>query len=314
MQFVQHSTYETNDFEDLQKAASAWDQEYTQLSPGKFYGSIELTEVGTTQVMREKWGRKMRYRGAGVPSGFGFALPLGSTDSVFWLCSKVEQNSVVIQSPYLEGQLVSDDEWDSLVLSFSEEEVWSIASALSGGLDLKRKLHGNLVLDRLTAKKIKRAGLSFLQETKSCSEKDYIMYAVQLDQFKKLFIWALSEALNETKVSSPPSKRGVIVRQATDLVFADPQKVPGLTEICKHLGISLRSLHYAFQDVTGMSPATWLRRIRLNHVYKTLKYTDPKETKIKRIAAEHGFLHLGHFSNQYKHLFGHLPSKTHRMK
>ncbi len=313
VQLVQHSTYETTDFEDLQEAASAWDQEYTQLSPGKFFGSMELTEVGTTQVMREKWGRKMRYRGVGVPGGFGFALPLGSTDSVNWLGNSVQQTSVVMQSPSLEAQLVSDDTWDSLVLSFPEEEVQAIALALSGGFYLSRRFHGCLVLDKVNADRIKRAGLHILRQAKYCSAKDHVIYAAQVDQFKKLFLWTLLETFNEFKDPSPPSKRGDIVQKATDLALTGSLKVLGLTEICTQLGISLRSLHYAFEDVAGMSPATWLRRIRLNQVYRILKNTDPMETKIKRVAAEHGFLHLGHFSNQYKRFFGHLPSQTHRM-
>ncbi|WP_170486472.1 MULTISPECIES: helix-turn-helix domain-containing protein [unclassified Ruegeria] len=311
--FMQHSTYETTDFEDLQEAASAWDQEYTQLSPGQFFGSMELTEVGTTQVMREKWGRKMRYRGVGIPGGYGFALPLGSTNSVNWLGSSVEQTSVVMQSPYLEAQLVSDDTWDSLVLSFPMEEVQAILIALSGGIDLSHRLHGNLVLNQAKADRIKRGGLSLLQKTKSCSPKDHAVYAAQVDQFKKQFLWTLLESFNEFLVPSPPSKQGIIVQKATDLALADFPEVLGLIDICTNLGISLRSLHYAFQDVAGISPATWLRRVRLNQVYRVLKNSDPMETKIKRVAAEHGFLHLGHFSNQYKQLFGHLPSHTHRV-
>ena len=59
-----------------------------------------------------------------------------------------------------------------------------------------------------------------------------------------------------------------------------------------------------------MSPATWLRRIRLNKIHKTLLRSSPDEVLIKQVAMDNGFLHLGHFSQNYKTLFGELPSDT----
>ena len=307
---LQYSTYETDDFEDLQEAASKWDQEYMQLSPGKFAGSLEMTEVGSTQIMREKWGKKVRYRGVGVPNGFGFAMPLGETNSVNWLGSPVGPTSVVMQSPYFEGQLISDETWDSLVFSFDEDEVRDIIIALSGGRDRSRELHGNLVLGAQSAKRLKRAGLEIIKISGSSDIDDHSRIARHADQFKKKFIWELLEALDASRKPLWPTSRADIVRRATDLVFSDPTRSVGLTELCRQLGVSLRSLHYAFQDVTGMSPATWLRRIRLNQVRRVLRYSEPNATRIKTIASEYGFAHLGHFCDQYQRLFGDLPSQT----
>lgn len=307
---VQYSTFETNDFEGLQEAATDWDQEYIQLSPGKFSGGMELTEIGSTQVMREKWVRRIRYRGVGVPGGFAFAIPFEQADPADWLGRTVGQSTVMVQSPHQEGQLISGEVWDSLVLSFSTDEVQSIVRALSGGLDLTSSLHGSIELSQEDADWLRRAGRDLLKKTRQICGDKHMRCAAQTEQFKKLFLWRLVDALDRSPAQSPQSRKADIVQQATDLVFADPTAIVGLTDICDHLQISLRALHYAFHDVAGMSPATWLRRNRLNHVHRTLKHATPQETKIKRVAAEHGFLHLGHFSNQYQRFFGQLPSQT----
>ncbi|GKX34560.1 MAG: hypothetical protein MnENMB40S_21780 [Rhizobiaceae bacterium MnEN-MB40S] len=91
------------------------------------------------------------------------------------------------------------------------------------------------------------------------------------------------------------------------LLPADKTGGIDLVDICAELKVSLRTLHYAFQDVTGMSPATWLRRIRLNRVHKALRKSSLEDTLVKQVAIENGFLHAGHFSNQYQRLFGCLP-------
>jgi len=105
-------------------------------------------------------------------------------------------------------------------------------------------------------------------------------------------------------------KASRIVRQATEMVSNDVACTTGLLDICSELGFSLRTLHYAFQDVTDMSPAAWLRKTRLNRVHRALKNASPDEIMVKQVALEHGFVHAGHFSRQYLKHFGCLPSET----
>jgi len=74
--------------------------------------------------------------------------------------------------------------------------------------------------------------------------------------------------------------------------------------------VSERTLGYAFKDVTGISPAAYLRAIRLNRVRRGLLHSAPGQTLVKTIACEHGFWHLGQFSHDYRQLFGQSPSET----
>lgn len=310
---VHHSVCRTDDFEELQQAASAWDQEYMQISPGRFYGGFRLTEVGSTQILQERWSHGLRYRGLGVPNSYSFALPLVSSAPAAWLGSPLESSSVVMQSPYLEGELISGDEWELLAFAFEEQDVRFILRSLTGGLDLTHMLRGSINLKPEDADRIKRLGLDFLNSTSANAAEDHAVHSAQADQFKKLFLWALIEAFENSDAQDRPTDKWIIVRQATDLISTETGNPLGLTEICRQLGVSLRTLNYAFHSVTGMPPAAWLRNARLNQVHKVLKNASPENLKIKRVAAQHGFFHLGHFSARYRRMFGRLPSETLRM-
>jgi AraC family ethanolamine operon transcriptional activator len=91
---------------------------------------------------------------------------------------------------------------------------------------------------------------------------------------------------------------------------ADSDEPPTVVDICEALGVSERTLQYAFREYAGMSPVSYLRICRLNRVRAALTASDPKETTITKVAMRFGFLHLGRFSGDYKRLFGETPSET----
>lgn len=63
----------------------------------------------------------------------------------------------------------------------------------------------------------------------------------------------------------------------------------------------------------GISPIRYLKILRLNRVREALRACARSAT-VFDIAADHGFWHMGHFSAQYRALFGETPSQTLRVK
>jgi AraC family ethanolamine operon transcriptional activator len=82
-----------------------------------------------------------------------------------------------------------------------------------------------------------------------------------------------------------------------------------LLDLCRELGVSERTLHYAFQEVRGLSPMAYFRAFRLNGVRQELK-TAPDTATVREIARRWGFWHTGEFAAAYRRLFGELPSQT----
>lgn len=86
--------------------------------------------------------------------------------------------------------------------------------------------------------------------------------------------------------------------------------VPTIVDICTELGISERTLQYAFRSYVHMSPLAYLRMCRLNRVRETLLAADPQSTTVTAVAMRYGFLHLGRFSVDYRRAFHEAPSAT----
>jgi len=90
----------------------------------------------------------------------------------------------------------------------------------------------------------------------------------------------------------------------------DADVLPTIVDICAALGVSERTLRYAFHEYVGMSPVAYLRIRRLNHVRSVLASSDPRDVTITQVAMRYGFWHLGRFSGDYKLMFGEAPSVT----
>lgn len=131
-----------------------------------------------------------------------------------------------------------------------------------------------------------------------------------LDAFEFSFVWAVVQAY-ETRFQSPassPSKQ--IVRRAEEYVRSIKHRPVSVLEMCRVCEDSERALHNAFNQELYASPSFWLRTLRLNCAYTTLRQAMPKRRIIKKVDLEQGFTHFGRFAEQYRSLFGETPLET----
>jgi AraC-like DNA-binding protein len=84
----------------------------------------------------------------------------------------------------------------------------------------------------------------------------------------------------------------------------------GVNEIAGELNVTPRALHYAARSTLGISPLDLILTLRLNHVRNELWDMRRSEASITHAALTQDFGHLGRFSQQYRALFGELPSET----
>ena len=83
-----------------------------------------------------------------------------------------------------------------------------------------------------------------------------------------------------------------------------------LLDLSEITGLRSRSLINAFEAATGFSPMDYLKRLRLSGVRRALQRADKQGTRIIDIASDWGFWHMGHFTNDYRAMFGETPSQT----
>ncbi len=100
------------------------------------------------------------------------------------------------------------------------------------------------------------------------------------------------------------------LQHARDFVEAHSHQPIDLAELCVATGMSLRGLQVLFRDTLGVSPHTYIRNQRLHGVRRVLLESKPEAGVIKRAALEWGFWHMGHFTKNYRDLFGETPGGT----
>jgi AraC-like DNA-binding protein len=115
---------------------------------------------------------------------------------------------------------------------------------------------------------------------------------------------------NDDRTACQHSNGARVVRRAEDYMQAHLGDPLSMLDLCRELGVSERTLHYAFQDVRGLSPMAYFKANRLNAVRQELKAAAAGTTTVREIAQRWGFGHSGEFAADYRRLFGELPSRT----
>jgi len=101
-----------------------------------------------------------------------------------------------------------------------------------------------------------------------------------------------------------------IVRTCEDYTLSLDGRRPYMSELCATVNVSERTVQNAFQDIMGMSPLTYLHRLRLHRARDELRKATSDATTVTDVAVNWGFWHFGEFSRAYKNCFGEVPSAT----
>ncbi|CUH47352.1 helix-turn-helix domain-containing protein [Ruegeria atlantica] len=80
-----------------------------------------------------------------------------------------------------------------------------------------------------------------------------------------------------------------------------------IDQLARSLGVSQRTLFRAISVSIDMAPRAYQKRLKLHLVQKALQTATPDTASVTKIAMEHGFWHLGRFSQEFREAFGKNP-------
>jgi AraC-like DNA-binding protein len=139
--------------------------------------------------------------------------------------------------------------------------------------------------------------------------------AAQLELFETLLATLrVASDLELTRGDKTRQAHSLIVKVAEDHALSRVDDHVQVTDLCNAAGVSERTLEYAFKEVMGLTPVTFLVRLRLHRVRQALLAATQGSTTVSAEALNWGFWHFGEFSRAYKDCFGELPSDTLRRK
>jgi AraC-like DNA-binding protein len=104
------------------------------------------------------------------------------------------------------------------------------------------------------------------------------------------------------------------VKRTLDAMHAEPWRQFTAGDLASVAGVGVRVLQESFRQHVGISPLTYLRRLRLDGVHAELSRSDPWQVNVSEVAYRWGFTHLGRFAGAYRARFGVTPSQTLRAR
>lgn len=292
----------------------AWDQDYVQTSAGVFQGQVRELFDGPLQAFEEvancATSQHCRPWQGGVWLGLSV---LEKPEGLRFMGRPVGGNELMISdgSEAFDLQVPAGHGLYGLVFDPAELQAHVRARDQDDGVPAHRP---GVRLQTLTPlQRMRLVGL--LREVLRGLEADpgALMFAASRHSLREALLTVLGDTLMPSvqadAITPRQQRRQDVVRRVRELVTEQPQACLGVEQLCAQLHITRRTLQNCFQDSLGISPASYLRLVRLNAVRRDLRTAEAGQT-IGDVAARWGFWHMGHFSHDYKALFGETPSMT----
>lgn len=297
-----------DDFDEYAQAGRGWNLEMRQLDRGQFWG--EMIQLVTPGVILQKasFGRALDQYGL-PPEGFvNFGVPAGQNMKFVWRNRTVNGNSMIAFPEGAEHASVTRPGFSVFPLSV-RREVIDAASDRLGLPSYSDLLGGSEVVDLPPGalEKLRRLML------RTCRDFDRVSDS---ELTKRLNSDLVQELISTLETSNPVehfaslSLRERVVMLAEEFILETGDEDLSVLDVCQEIGVSQRTLEYAFQERFQMTPKTYLRTFKLNEVRKALRRADPAASTVIEIAAQWGFWHMGQFAADYRSHFGELPSET----
>lgn len=287
-----------------------WALHYEQLSSGPFRGEFTMVQLGGVRLVGERTNLALRQRGRLGDEVYGFAMSQQPSDDVYFDGQRVAPDAIMCGRGR-EIDMVTPPN-HALMAVVVDRELLNPLWERMYNKPLAHWLEKQLVLATTASKAhaLRDLQLTVLDQASALALRSPDAQALRQLRDDILMEWI--EALPaQVDTSELPSlqRRKRMVDKACELMLTHSDEPLSILEVCSRLGTSRRKLNYCFQDVLGTSPVKYLRSLRLNGVRRSLRQAKPGVT-VQDVASHWGFWHLSQFAQDYKHLFGELPSQT----
>ena len=296
------------DFEEFAAATRGWDLEFRQLDAGA--SPSELSQIVTPElnVMRARMSRRYFQAGAAPPGARTVALVEELSGGVAWCGRRVLPSSLQTFRNDGDFEAVSDPGFEVYTITVQADLLAGSAAELGVAEfgDCVGQQEHQLV-DAASSAALR----GVLRALFSDVERGRLGHPRALEHLAEL-PEQLARAVASSSPAGPPPAFGVrdrARRRAIDWIEDRLHTAPTVRELSRDLGVSRRTLEYAFREQLGVSPKRYLLARRLGAVRADLRSASPGEG-VTDVANRYGFWHMGDFAAAYRRQFGELPSGT----
>ena len=297
------------DLEEMQHYAKMWNVEHTQMGKGLFEGSLMGAHTPRIQIGISHFSQAIMAQGS-FPDGciiLFYASNGLENESVYNF-----QNRIIL--PHEIVILTKSDEID--LLSYHDTDVRTIAIEV----DLFYKEFYTFFGDTPDTS-IQNKRFHLKADKIAAFHQTIVSWIVYLaNEFPKLATKPeydtiepeILRQLFDCMVSAPlvKKRKKFQIGRVRDMLHENIDKPISISTIINKLNICESQLHHAFKKEYSVTPKQYLRSLRFNAVKKKLLSSNPNSITIANIVKKYNFSQMGHFSAEYKKIFGETPSQT----
>jgi AraC family transcriptional regulator, ethanolamine operon transcriptional activator len=294
-------------YDDIDAQAAHFEgfgQHYEQLSAGPFQGRFESYQFGDELTIHLERANRELMQSASTPRDrFGFSVIAPGSPPCVLNGQHVDAGDLVL---YPAGATIEGTTPEGVRIFCVDMEADPPADGEAGWRDIR------IVRDPIGSEAIRHL---LIEGIRSFGE---IGSPAALRAAATDFRNQLSEQVWHVAAGGADERRRrrsqalAICHRARELLAAELAEGVSITEVCRMIGVSRRTLESAFQAVIGKGPAQYVRTLQLNRVRRDLLCAGYADASIGAIAARHGVWHWSRFSHSYRMMFGELPSETRR--
>jgi AraC family transcriptional regulator, ethanolamine operon transcriptional activator len=304
-----------NDVDHFGEAVSPGGMRLTQLSQGTFQGRLaRLTVSPDLSVTRQQASQSLQVLGDKRPDHLIFVVQLKAPAQPAFAHDKpFVANAIAGFDCQRPIHLITSPEGQDQCQITVSNALFQQYAALAQRYDLDEAfLHRNIVVPPVDRFSPLSAYLRQLFQPVADLNRIWCHTPQAATLLEQDLMLLLIDALPPPKQGETPRsyRRAELVATAKTYIMDHLDQPLTLSQICQAVCTSQRSLQYGFQEMLGMGPMAFVKVQRLHGIRRALLYTDPKTETVAHIAHQWGFLSLGHFSRDYKQLFGESPSQT----
>jgi AraC family ethanolamine operon transcriptional activator len=300
---------ETYDPCHWERVSQPWEVMATPLCAGPFHNRKTFLATPNCILYHESFGSRMRVHTLSPQGMLCCAVQVRSGDHTSYFSRPLHERGLPIMLPgAAEAVLDAGQEHIMILLRQSLlrryldiEQVATLESAAATHL---------LPACNKTVTHLRAWLTELLRRTHKAPEM--LRHPAAVESVERELVAGLADALQLRKPRRAPRlslrQRGFdraidYIRQA-DLAALDP------AALCAAAAVSPRTLEYAFQKSLGLSPAVFIRRLRLHALRRELLASALGESTVTDLAYHLGFTQLGRLAGDYRRTFGELPSAT----
>lgn len=303
---------ETHDADEQAACLRDWDQVYEQLTPGQFEGRFMEIWFRGIQLFREVTNRSVHEQGMMRAGDRVLGVPVSMQGQGYFCGRPISPDAIMTMRGGDELEFRAPEHFDIVAVSVPTEVLTRYTRDIEHR-DIEQELRDTAVIQATKANVDEFRGFLLTALESVSRTPSMLQYPAMQKGLEHALLSSVVKAVGRTddaRSTASPTARHAIVSRAQEYMREHVEEPLTVEDLCRVLGVSRRTLQYSFQEVLQLNPVSYLRAMRLNGVRRMLKSSDPTRHSVQDIAARWGFWHLSHFANDYRRMFGELPSET----